>query len=337
MVCTCRSSTPRGRKWGFFFLYGQRFPRYGPIFKIAIFRHETWPLVKVPGVAHILSFYPPGNQNWAYFHSTGSGFRDTGRFSRLPYFGMKLGKWPKFQKLHIYSLSTVEGQNWAYFCSTGSGFRDTANYLNCHIWAWSCVYTLFLPQGVESEFILSRQRFPRYVPSFKIAIFAWAWNLAIKVTKVPEFAHILSFYLRWSKLSLALLRAVVSEIRANFLNCHIWGWSCIYMSTLFLLQGVETEFIFALLAAVSEIRTKFQNCNIWAWNLTSDQSSRICTNTDFLPQGVKTELIFALRAAVSEIRANFLNCHIWAWNFASGQVIEVAHILFSTPGGRNWA
>ena len=35
------------------------FPRYGLIFKIAIFGHETWPLAKVPEVAHTL-FLPTG-------------------------------------------------------------------------------------------------------------------------------------------------------------------------------------------------------------------------------------------------------------------------------------
>ena len=40
----------------FFLLYGQQFPRYGAIFKIAIFGHETWTLAKVPEVAHIPSF-----------------------------------------------------------------------------------------------------------------------------------------------------------------------------------------------------------------------------------------------------------------------------------------
>ncbi len=44
---------PRGFKLSLFLLYGQRFPRYGPIFKIAIFRHETWQVAKVPEVAHI--------------------------------------------------------------------------------------------------------------------------------------------------------------------------------------------------------------------------------------------------------------------------------------------
>ena len=31
-------------------------------FKIAIFEHETWPLAKVPEVAHILPFYPRGSK-----------------------------------------------------------------------------------------------------------------------------------------------------------------------------------------------------------------------------------------------------------------------------------
>ena len=35
-------------------------PGYRPIFKIAIFGNETWPLGKVPEVAHTLSFYPWG-------------------------------------------------------------------------------------------------------------------------------------------------------------------------------------------------------------------------------------------------------------------------------------
>ncbi len=38
---------------------------------------------------HIQSFSTPGGRNSAYFPSTGSGFQDTGRFSKLPYVGMK--------------------------------------------------------------------------------------------------------------------------------------------------------------------------------------------------------------------------------------------------------
>ena len=42
-----------------FFLYGQRFQT---VFKIAVFGHETWPLAKVPKVAHRLSLYPKGSK-----------------------------------------------------------------------------------------------------------------------------------------------------------------------------------------------------------------------------------------------------------------------------------
>ncbi len=77
-----------------------------------------------------------GGRNWAYFCSTGSSFWDTGQFLKLPYLGMKLGKWPKFQTLNIYSLYIPRGRNWGYFRSIGNGFWDTANFQNCHIWVW---------------------------------------------------------------------------------------------------------------------------------------------------------------------------------------------------------
>ena len=104
-ICTYTSTSflPQGSKLSLFSLYEQRFLRYVPIFKIAIFGHDTWSLAKIPEVAHIASFYPRGN--WAYFRSTGSGLRDTGGFSKLPYLGVKLGHSPKFQKLHIYFLN----------------------------------------------------------------------------------------------------------------------------------------------------------------------------------------------------------------------------------------
>ncbi len=34
----------------------------------------------------------------------------------------QLGYWPRFQKLHIDSLSSPGGVNLGYLCSTGSGF-----------------------------------------------------------------------------------------------------------------------------------------------------------------------------------------------------------------------
>ncbi len=104
---------PQGSKLSLFSLYRHRFPRYWQFFKIAIFEHEAFPLAKVPEVAHILSFSfcPQGVEIEPYFRSMGSGFRDICRFSTLPYLGMKFGHWQKFQKLHIYSLSTPWGRN----------------------------------------------------------------------------------------------------------------------------------------------------------------------------------------------------------------------------------
>ncbi len=100
---------------------------------------------------HIYSLSTPGGQNWAYFCSMGSGFRDMDRFSKLPYVGMKLGHLPKFQRLHIYPLSTLGGRNRAYLRSTGL-------------------------------------RFPIHGPIFKNAIFGpESWPLA----KVPEIVYIL--------------------------------------------------------------------------------------------------------------------------------------------------
>ncbi len=54
-------STPGGSKLSLFLLYGQRFPRYGLISKIAIYGHENWNLRKVPEVAYGPSFYPRGS------------------------------------------------------------------------------------------------------------------------------------------------------------------------------------------------------------------------------------------------------------------------------------
>ncbi len=128
-------------------------------FKIAIFRHETWPL-EVWEVAHIISFNPRGGgSNLSLFRSTGSSFWDTGPFLKLPYFSMKLGHWPKCQQLHIYPLSNPGGRNRACFSSTAVVSEILADFQNCHIWAWnlaigqssrSCTYSLFLPQGVEN-------------------------------------------------------------------------------------------------------------------------------------------------------------------------------------------
>ncbi len=56
--CTYTPFLPQGSKLNLFLLYGQWFEIYGPIFKIAIFRHETCPLAKVSKLAHTLLILP---------------------------------------------------------------------------------------------------------------------------------------------------------------------------------------------------------------------------------------------------------------------------------------
>ncbi len=60
--CTYTAFLTKGSKLTLFSLYGQQFPRYGSIFKIAIFGHESWQVAKVPEFACIPSFYPRGSK-----------------------------------------------------------------------------------------------------------------------------------------------------------------------------------------------------------------------------------------------------------------------------------
>ncbi len=61
------SSYPMGSKCSLFSLYRLRFPRNGPIFKIAIFGHKTWNLKKVPESCMLTLFLGPGGQNQLIF------------------------------------------------------------------------------------------------------------------------------------------------------------------------------------------------------------------------------------------------------------------------------
>ncbi len=152
-----------------------------------------------------------------------------GRFSELPYLGMKLSNSPKFQKLHIYSLSITEGRNWAYFPSLGSGFWDTGqvlklSYLGMKLgYCPKCqklhIYPLSTPRGSKlCLFFLYSQRFPRNRQVFKIVIFGHeTWQVA----DVPEGARITSFYPQGGKIELIFpLWAAVSEIRAIAIFWH---------------------------------------------------------------------------------------------------------------------
>ncbi len=136
---------------------------------------------------------PQGGWNWAYFRYTGSSFRDTGHFSNLLYLGMKLGHWPKFQKLAHMMFFYPRGYKLGLFLLYGQWFPrywrfSKLPYLDMKLGHWSkfqnlhiySFYTLWVKLSLIS---LYGQRFPRHRLIFKIAIFGHEmWPLA----KVPE-------------------------------------------------------------------------------------------------------------------------------------------------------
>ena len=126
----------------------------------------------------------------------------------------------------------------------------------------SYTYTAFLPQGSNlSLFSLYEQQFPRYVAIFKIAIFGHEiWPSA----KVPEIAHIASFY---PKIELIFApRAAIPRYRLIF-KIAILGhktWQVAKAPEVAHIpssypRGVEIELIFPQRAAFSEIWADFQN------------------------------------------------------------------------------
>ena len=118
---------PRAPKLSLVSLYCKRLPRCGPTFKL------PYAGVK-PGIKKVA--YGPSflGQNAKIINdSTRSGFRDMGRFSKLPYLGMKLDQWQKFEKLHIHYFYAMESK--------------------------------------LSLFSIYGQRFPRHTPIFKIVKF----------------------------------------------------------------------------------------------------------------------------------------------------------------------
>ncbi len=310
---------------------------------------QTWPLPKVPEVAHALS--TPRGRSWGYSSSMGSGFWDTGRFSKLPYLCMKLivGQSPRICT-YMYTLLPQGVEIEVIFGCMGNGFWDTGQFSKLPYLGMKPAHCPKSHKLHPSSRSVSRGRNWAYFCSTGSGVrdtgqFSKLPNLGMKLSHWPKYL------------------AIGQSSR-----------SCIY--TIFLPQGGELRLIFALRAAVFAIQAYFQNCHIWAWNLVIGRSSRSCTYTLFLPHGVEIELIFglraavseifkiaifghethwpkchklhtcsfstpggrnwgyfALRAAVSEVSANFQNCHIWAWNLASGQSSRSCTYALFLPQG----
>ena len=125
------SVIPRKLKLKFYLsLCGQRFSRYRLIFTITIFGHETWQLANAPEVAHTPFF-----RISAMFRCTGYGFPDTGGFSTLNIatFGHEIWPLAKFQKLHIFSVSTQRVQIPIIFAVRAVVSEIQADCQNSHI------------------------------------------------------------------------------------------------------------------------------------------------------------------------------------------------------------
>ena len=191
------------------------FSRYWPFFQLAIFGHETWPLAKVPEVAHTLSFYPKGSK-LSLFLLYGQRFLRYGPIFKIAIFGHE-----------TWSLATVP-------------------YV---------AHTLFLPQGVEIELIFGQRAAvsEKVGPIFNIAIFGHkTWPLA-KVPEVahtyPRRVEIEPIFTL--RAAVSKIRTDFSKFPYLGMNLEFEKRSESCKSTLFLPKWVEIKFIFVLRAGFS--------------------------------------------------------------------------------------
>ncbi len=208
----------------------------------------------------------PSDQNWTYFWSTDSGFRHTGRSSKLPYLAMKPGIWKMCQTLHMDPLSAPGGSKFSLFS-------------------------------------LDNQQFPRYGLILKIPIFVHeAWNLK----KAPYKLHMdplstpgveidLTFTL-WSM-------HVVSEIHTDLQNYLIWAWNLEFekMCQKFHMDPLSTS-RGRNWAHFRSAGSGFRISKLPYWSMKNGIWKK-CQKLHMDPlstTGVEIELIFALRASVFE-------------------------------------
>ncbi len=97
----------------------ERFLRYGPILKIAIFGHETWNVKKSSRNCIGTPFTPHRTIKLIFALRTTVSEIQADFYETWP-----LAKVPEV----AYILSIPRGRNWASFRSTGSGFRGTSRF-----------------------------------------------------------------------------------------------------------------------------------------------------------------------------------------------------------------
>ncbi len=257
-----------GRNWTYFWDSG--------LFSILPYLGRKYDHLKVLYI-HVVSFYPGGGGNYAYFHFTGSSFREMVRFSEYPYFVMKIGHWQKFQKLQIYSLFTTEGRN-SCFNSTCRSFRDTDWFSKLQHLGMKLVHQ----QKFQKLCICSLSTPSSRNWAYIFALWAEIWSenqnchmgmkLAMATCKRSRncsYCDAVCFYPRVSKLSFPFFLSFYCYYFFYSRGCLGWQWFLRY------------RLIFKI--AIFGHAT---------WPLAKSSRSYRCSL--FLPQGIEIELIFGV-------------------------------------------
>ncbi len=146
---------------------------------------------------------------------------------------MKGFDWKDLQKLHMDPLSTQRVKIELIFALRTAVYETWADFVGIKPGIWKKVPDVaygpsFYPRGLKlSSFSLYGQRCSKCGLIFKIAIFGHKiCNLKKKAPEVKEVAYGPYFYPWGVEIELIIaIRAAVSEIRADFQNCHIWTWN----------------------------------------------------------------------------------------------------------------
>ncbi len=140
------------------------FPRNSVIIKIAILGYVMILLKRFTVVAQRPSFYP-GYQNWGYFRSTGSGFRDTGRFSKIAVFKHETWNLKNVPDVAYGPSFCARGLKLSLFLALRAAFQNCLfehETWNLKKSARSYIWTLFYLRGSQlSSFSLYGQSFSR--------------------------------------------------------------------------------------------------------------------------------------------------------------------------------
>ncbi len=172
-------------------------------------------------------------RNWAYFHTRSSGFWDTGQFSKFAIFRHETWQVAKVPKVpHIPFLPQRVDIELVFTLQAGVS-EIRADFQTCHSWAWNLaigqreavaqILYFYHTWSKLSLFLLYGQRFPRWCDRFSKLPY-----LSMKLghwSKCQKW-HTYSLLFQGIKIELIFaLRTAISEILADFQNCHILAWN----------------------------------------------------------------------------------------------------------------